>query len=153
MRVMLFIHYLGSALWIGGAVAAMVVSIHARNEDPRVRAGAFRLLAPVQTLVVAPGALLVVASGLLLTMRLMGSGMAQRMAEPGIWIMQGAGLVGGLLVLLVGLPAAVRMGGLAAADESGELPTGFDTYRRRQAVVSSVAGVLALISLFAAVVL
>ena len=153
MNVLLFIHLLGSALWIGGAIAAMVVALNARAEDGVVRAGAFRLLAPVHTLVIGPGALLVVASGLLLTMRFMTAGAPELMAAPRIWVMQGAGLVGGLLVLLIGLPTAVKMGALAVPDAAGSLSESFERYRKRQAVVSSVAGVLALIALFASVLL
>jgi hypothetical protein len=153
MNVLLFIHFLGSALWIGGAIAAMVVALNARTEDGIVRAGAFRLLAPVHTLVVGPGALLAVASGILLTMQLMTSGSAELMAAPRIWVMQATGLIGGLMVLFVGLPTAVKMGGLAMVDETGSLPRSFERYRKRQAAVSSVAGVLAIVSLFAGVVL
>jgi hypothetical protein len=153
MTVLLFIHFLGSALWIGGAMAAMVVALNARTEDGFVRAGAFRLLAPVHTLVIGPGALLALASGILLTMQLMTAGSSELMAAPRIWVMQGTGLIGGLLVLFVGLPTAVRVSGLAMPDEKGSLPQAFERYRKRQAVVSSVAGALAVISLFAGVVL
>lgn len=153
MRVLLFMHFLGSALWIGGAIAAMVVALGARNESVIVRAGAFRLLVPVHTLVIAPGALLVVASGILLTMQLMTGGATELMAAPRIWVMQGTGLVGGLLVLFIGLPTAVKMGGLAVPDESGSLSHAFERYRKRQAVISSIAGVMAVVALFAGVVL
>lgn len=153
MGVLRFIHFLGSALWIGGALAAMVVALGARNENVGVRAGAFRLLVSAHTLVIAPGALLALASGILLTMNLMTGGATELMAAPRIWVMQGAGLVGALLVLFIGLPAAVKMGGLAVPDESGSLSPAFERYRKRQAVVSSIAGVLAVVALFAAVVL
>lgn len=153
MSTVLFIHFLGSALWIGGAIAAMVVALDARTEDIMVRAGAFRLLVPVHTMVIGPGALLALASGILLTMQLMTGDASQLMAAPRIWVMQGAGLVGGLMVLFIGLPTAVRMGGLAMPDASGSFPRSFERYRKRQAIVSSVAGALAVISLFAGVVL
>ena len=153
MEVLLFMHLLGSALWIGGAIAAMVVALNARREDPAVRAGAFRLLTQVHTLVIGPGALLAVGTGLLLTMQLMTGDAVAVMSQPRVWVMQGAGLIGGLLVLFLGLPTAIRMGGLAVPSDTGVLSPAFERYRRRQAVVSSVAGVLAVISLFAAVIL
>lgn len=153
MDVVLFIHFLGSALWIGGALAAMVVTLSARAEDMPVRAGVYRLLTPVHTMIIGPGALLVVASGLLLTMQLMTGPAAELMAAPRIWVMQGTGLVGGLMVLFVGLPTAVKVGGLAIPDATGTFPAAFERYRKRQAVVSSVAGVLAVIALFAGVAL
>ncbi|NIM52161.1 MAG: DUF2269 family protein [Gemmatimonadales bacterium] len=149
MALVLFIHLLGSALWIGGGIAAMVIAIGVRGEVAEVRAGVFRLLARVHTMVIGLGALLAVASGVLLTMSLTTSDTGESMQEPRMWVMQVSGLLGGLTVLFVGLPTAVRMGGLAVTSESGELPPAFETYRKRQAVVSSVAGVLAIIALFA----
>jgi hypothetical protein len=53
------------------------------------------------------------------------------------------------MVLLVGLPAAIKLGGLAVVNDQGEVPPAFEMFRRRQAIVSSIAGVLALIALAA----
>ncbi len=70
MGFVLFAHLLGSALWIGGALAAMVIAIGVKGEQAAVRAGVFRLLAKVHTLVIGVGAMLAVSTGVLLTMRL-----------------------------------------------------------------------------------
>lgn len=145
MSLIRFAHLMGFALWFGGAIAAMVLAIGARDETPAVRAGVYRLLARVQTMVVGVGAILVVVTGLLLTMR----GADELMREPRIWVMQATGLLGGLMVLLVGLPTAIKLGGLAVVNDKGELPPAFDLYRRRQAIVSSIAGVFALLALAA----
>ncbi len=149
MSIILFAHLMGFALWIGGAIAAMVLAIGARDETPVVRVGVYRLLARVQTMVVGVGAMLVVGTGLLLTMRLSQGGAGELMREPRLWVMQAAGLVGGLMVLLIGLPAAIKLGGLAVVNDQGEAPPAFEMFRRRQAIVSSIAGVLALIALAA----
>jgi len=149
MSFVLFAHLMGSALWIGGALSAMVLAIGAREEPATVRAGVYRLLAKVQTMVVGIGAMLAVGTGLLLTMRMSQGGAGELMREPRLWVMQGAGLIGGLMVLLIGLPTAIKLGGLAVASDQGEMPPAFEMYRRRQAIVSSVAGVLALIALAA----
>lgn len=151
MRVLLFVHFVGMCLWIGGAVGAMVMALGARRESSEVRAGAFRLISQVHTMVIGPGALLVVASGLLLTMQYMGGDATELIAAPRIWVMQGAGLLGGLIVLFVGLPTAVKMGGLAVPDQTGSLSPQFEGLRTRQAIVSSIAGTLAIVALFAAV--
>ena len=145
MSLIRFAHLMGFALWFGGAITAMVQAIGARDETPAVRAGVYRLLARVQTMVVGVGAILVVVTGLLLTMR----GAGELMREPRIWVMQATGLLGGLMVLLIGLPTAIKLGGLAVANDKGELPPAFDLYRRRQAIVSSIAGVFALLALAA----
>lgn len=153
MAFVLFLHLLGSALWIGGAIAAMVIAIAARRESAAIRAGAFRLLARVHSLVIGLGALLAVGTGVLLTMQLVSDGRSDLMSSPAIWVMQGTGLIGGLLVLFLGLPTAVKMGGLAVPTEGGQLLPAFERYRKRQAVVSSVAGVLAIVALYASVAL
>ena len=59
-------------------------------------------------------------------------------------VMQGAGLVGALIVLLIGLPTAAK---LARLDPTGQGAAYFDELRQRQRIVASVAGVLALVAL------
>ncbi len=154
MTILRLVHFFGLALWIGGASAAMIMAISSRRESMEVRAGVFRLLANVQTIAVGAGALMTLGSGLLLTIKLaQAMGAENMMGSPRILIMQGAGLVAGLLVLLVSIPTAVKMRALAVPTESGELLPAFERYRKRQAAVSSVAGALAVVALFAAVVL
>lgn len=153
MTLVRFIHLLGVALWLGGGVAAMVLAILGRREDAAIRAALHRALVNVHTMVIGLGALLTVATGLVLTMDLMTAGAGALMSQPRLWLMQGAGLIGGLLVLIVGLPAAVKLGGVAMPDEQGRLPVAFERYRSRSAMANAVGGTLALVALFAAVVL
>jgi hypothetical protein len=149
MGFVVFAHLMGFALWIGGSLAAMALAIAGRDESPAVRVGMYRLLAKVHTMVIGVGAMLVVGTGLLLTMRLSQGGAGDLMEQPRLWVMQGAGLLGGALVLFVGLPTAVKLGGMAVVDDAGHTPPAFEVFRRRQAIVSSVAGVFALIALAA----
>lgn len=145
-------HVIGMTLWIGGALAAMVAAITAKREPVTIRAGVFRVLGRVHVWVVAPGALLTVASGLLLVVVFMRRGMGAMLGAAPLSIMMGAGLVAGLLVLFIGLPAAQKAAALAVPDEAGNLPPAFHRFRSRLTVVSSVAGVLALIALWFGVV-
>ena len=149
MEFVRFAHLLGMVMWIGGALAGMVISIGAREEPPEIRAGVFRLLARMHTMIIGVGALIVVTTGVLLSMQLSSSGMGVMMREPRLWVMVLAGLLGGAIVLFVGLPTAVKMGGVAVVSEDGTLLPLFDVYRKRQAMVSSVAGTLAIIALLA----
>ena len=142
-------HLMGTALWIGGALAAMVLAIAARDEGPLVRVGLYRLLARVQTMIIGVGAILVVGTGILMTMELSQGPASELIRQPRVWVMMVAGLVGGLMVLLIGLPTAIKLGGLAVTNDQGEVPAAFELYRRRQALVSSVAGALAVIALAA----
>ncbi|MFQ6045861.1 MAG: DUF2269 family protein [Gemmatimonadales bacterium] len=152
MHLVRFIHLFGSALWIGGGLAAMLLAIRSRAEAPTVRAGVYRLMVGVQTMVIGLGALLVVVSGVLLTMDVASNGGAAQMGL-GLWIMQITGLLGGLAVLFVQLPTAVKLGGLAVPDDDGNLPPAFERLQRRSAFVSASAGTLAVIAMLAWAVL
>jgi hypothetical protein len=142
-----FLHLLGQALWIGGAIGAMVLAVASRGEPAPIRAAMFRALGRVHSLVIAPGALLTVLSGLWLTMSMARQGMGARLGSPGIAAMQLLGLVGGILVLLVALPTAGALARAAEPGPDGTLPPAFERLRKRQAVVSSIAGVMAVIAL------
>lgn len=149
-----FIHFLGLAMWIGGALAAMLLAFNSRRETVEVRAGMFRLMTQVQTLIVGLGALLTLGTGILWSMALAQNGGADgNAATMGTWIMQGTGIIGGVLVLAVTVPTAVKLGGLAVTTEDGAMLPAFEFYQRRQTVVSLIATILAVISLFTGVVL
>jgi hypothetical protein len=144
IRLWVVLHIVGFTLWIGAAFASMVAGIASRGED-RARLGAVvRVQAAMHKILVAPGALLAVLSGLMLTF-----GMTSlRGGEAGFsfWLvlMQGAGILGALIVLMVGLPTASR---LARIDPEGANAAYFDELRQRQRVAGSIAGVLALAAL------
>jgi hypothetical protein len=146
MVVWLFLHLLGFTLWLGGGLASMVAGLAGKRED-RAGIGALaRAQAAIQKNIVAPGALLTVLSGLVLTFSVTGrTGETAGFALP-LMVMQGAGLVGALITLLIGLPTASR---LARFDPSGPGAALFDELRQRQRVVASVAGVFALVALVA----
>jgi hypothetical protein len=144
IRLWLFLHILGFTLWIGGALAAMVAGIASKREDRAALGAVVRTQAAVQKILVAPGALLSVLSGLMLTF----SVTSLQGGAPGFsfWLvlMQGAGIVGALIVLLVGLPTAAK---LARLDPEGQGAAYFDELRQRQRVVGSIAGVFAMAAL------
>lgn len=141
----LFVHFAGLAFWIGGGIAAMTAARSAQREDRAGLRTVARLQAALVRKVIAPGAVMVVLSGLVLTLRMMNA------FETGMshWLMtmQGAGLLGALLTLIVSLPVAGRIG---RTDPEAESAT-FDALRKRLALAGSIAGMLAWIALIAAV--
>jgi hypothetical protein len=146
MGLWLFLHLLGFTLWLGGGFAAMVAGIAAKREDRQGVGAVVRTQAAVQRAVIAPGALLTVLSGLILTFSV--TGRSGDLVGFSVWlvVMQGAGIVGALVTLLVGLPTATR---LARLDPAGPHAAYFDELRQRQRVVASIAGVLAVVALVA----
>jgi hypothetical protein len=146
IRFWLFLHLLGFTMWLGGGLAAMVAGIAAKREDRAGLGAVARAQAAVYKTIIGPGALLVVLSGLILTFS--ASARMGELAGFNVWlvVMQGAGLVGALVVLLIGLPTAAK---LARVDPEGQGAAFFDELRQRQRLVGSVAGTLALVALVA----
>ncbi len=149
-RFWLFLHLLGFTLWLGGAMAAMIMSIAARREDRHGLGAVVRAQASLMKVAIAPGALLAVLSGLILTFQITASG--GDLVGFNLWlvIMQGAGLVAALLTLLIALPTATK---LSRLDPAGETSRYFDELRQRQRMVGSLAGTLGLVALFAGAML
>ena len=147
-RAWLFLHLLGFTMWLGGAIAAMIMGIAAKREDRHGLGAVVRAQATLMKMAIAPGALLAVLSGLILTFRISGSEL------PGfsIWLilMQGAGLVAALLTLLIALPTATK---LSRLEPAGETARYFDELRQRQRIVGSISGTLGLVALFAGAML
>jgi hypothetical protein len=146
MVVWFLLHLLGFTLWLGGGLASMVAGMAGKREDRAGIGAVARTQAAIQKNIVAPGALLTVLSGLVLTFSVTGrNGETAGFALP-LVVMQGAGLVGALITLTIGLPTASK---LARLDPIGPAASLFDELRQRQRVVASVAGVFALVALVA----
>lgn len=144
IRFWLFLHLLGFTMWLGGAIAAMIMAIAARREDRHGLGAIVRSQASLMKVVIAPGALLTVLSGLVLTFSV--SGVTGELPGFSFWLvlMQGAGLVAALLTLLISLPTATK---LSRMDPAGEGVGYFDELRQRQRIVASISGTLGLIAL------
>jgi len=140
-----FIHVLGVVLWLGAGMASMVTRVAGRREAPESVGVITRIQAAITTRLIGPGAFLVVISGVVLTVwRYPGTAMAT--ASRWLFVMQGAGFVGALLVLLIQVPTAVKLARTPALGDTAPL---FLQLRKRQAIISSIAGALALVALAA----
>lgn len=142
----LILHLLGPVMWLGGAFSSMVIGAASKDPSPEAQAALARLQAQLSRLLVGPGALVTVLSGLMLTLRLVG----MHAPSPWLMVMQGTGVLGGILVLFVGVPGAMKLARLSPTGPTGPL---FAALRRRQALVGSVAGTLGLIALLAGAML
>lgn len=147
--LLLFLHVLGFTWWLGGGMAAMVAGVAAKHFAPAERLAVYSGLSALARIIVAPGAFLVLGTGILLMLQTVGSD-----AAPPAWLglMTVAGLIGALLVLIVVVPTATRLGRLTP-DPRGDLPEAFLTLRRRQATFATIAGTLGLLALIAGTVL
>jgi hypothetical protein len=147
IRLWLFLHLLGFTLWLGGAIAAMIMGIAAKREDRHGVGAVVRAQTSLMKVAIAPGAILAVLSGLILTFQL-----STDLPGFSIWlvIMQGAGIVAALLTLLISLPTATK---LSRLDPLGEAAGYFDELRQRQRIVGSISGTFGLVALFAGAML
>jgi hypothetical protein len=149
-HLLLFVHLFGFVLWMGGGLSAMNLGLAMR----RVPRGELPLMVQLQGRLlrgqILPGVLLVVVSGLLLTLRLYGSATATVGFPTTLMVMQGAGLLGAAIVLIVMLPTTARLGRL---DPTGEQAPLFDMLRTRVSMAGSLVGVLALTALVMGVLL
>jgi uncharacterized membrane protein len=143
-RVWLFLHLLGFTLWLGGAIASMIIGIAAKQEERSGLGAVVRSQSKLTKVAIAPGALLTVLSGIILTFQVSGGDLAGF----SVWlvIMQSAGVIAALLTLLITLPTAARLGRL---DPTGEAARYFDELRARQRIVASIAGTFGLVALLA----
>ena len=143
-RIWLFLHLLGFTLWLGGAIASMIIGIAAKREDRSGLGAVVRSQGTLTKIAIAPGALVTVLSGLILTFQVGGGDMAGF----SFWLvtMQSAGLIAALLTLLISLPTATRLGRL---DPTGEGARYFDELRARQRIVASISGTFGLLALLA----
>lgn len=141
----LFVHFVGFAFWIGGGIAAMHAARSANREDRTGMRSVGRAQGAILRKVIAPGAVMVVLSGLVMTLRMMDA-FATGMNH---WLvtMQGAGLLGALVLLIGSLPAAGHMTRINPEAE----PAKVDALRKRLAMLGAISGVLAFIALFAGV--
>jgi hypothetical protein len=147
VSLVVFAHLLGCAMWIGGWMAGVVFTSSVADEPPQVRAGVFRIVGRLHTMVIGFGALLVVGTGVVLVMNMDAGGWGALIQDAKLWVMVLSGLVGGLLVIFVGLPTATRVAALAVVTKTGGLPPALETYRKRLDLVSAIAGGLAVVAL------
>lgn len=149
-HVLLFAHLFGTALWIGGGIAAMTLGIAMRSASRSDLALLAGIQGRLHRAVLLPGCLLTVLSGLVLTLRLYGGAVSSAGFPVSLMVMQGAGLLAAGIVLGVSLPTVARLGRL---DPTGEHAPLFAALQKRAGVAGSLTGTLALAALVAGVLL
>lgn len=147
MRLWILLHLLGQVMWLGAGLGSMVYGIVGKREPAAALAAIARGQVAVHKLLIAPGAGLMILSGVMLSLQMYGSAMSG--PAPTVWmmVMQGAGLLGALIVLAVGLPTVSRLGRVSPEGQSAAL---YQAIRRRHVVVSIISGTLGLMALVSA---
>jgi len=147
MRIWLFLHFFGQILWLGAGLGSMVYGIAGKQESGAALGVIARGQVAVHKLLIGPGAFLMILSGVMLSLQMYGSAMSGM--APTVWmmVMQGAGLLGALIVLAVGMPTIARLGRVSPEGPTAAL---YQALRRRHVAISIVSGTLGLLALLAA---
>jgi hypothetical protein len=135
-------HFLGLIMWLGGSLAVMVGGVVRHRLDRSLWVGVMEANGNIYRVLVGPGAVLTLLTGAMMTLRLynaLGGGV-------GLWmgLMQSAGILGGLGVLVLVLPTASR---IQRIDPAGADAAAFDALRVRLALYATISGTLGLVAL------
>ncbi len=152
MRLLLFVHWLGICVWLGAQLAFMVFGPAAKRMSLESWANTWVTLAKVQRILIAPAAAAATVTGVALTMAAAQS-QALDMGQAWLMVMQTAGLLAGILALVVVTPLVNRMARLALRSlEKGQQDPLAERVRSRLALVSSITGAFILVALFFGVI-
>jgi uncharacterized membrane protein len=143
-----FLHQVAVAIWLGGSLTFMIWGPAARNASLESWAHTWHTLAKVQRALVAPAAAVATITGITMTM-----GLVKRDFDMGsatwLMVMQGFGLVAGLLTLGIATPLANRMALLARRSvEKGARDPLAERVRSRLALAGSVSGACILVAFY-----
>jgi hypothetical protein len=146
--VLRFLHWVGIAMWLGAQFTFMVWGPQTKASSLEAWAHTWKTLAKVQGFIVAPAAALATITGIVMTMQLVG-----RQTELGqstsLWLMQGFGLLAGVLAVAVVTPLANRIAVYAHQSlAAGQKDPRAERTRKALAWAGSITGVLILVALY-----
>jgi hypothetical protein len=141
-----FLHWVGIALWLGAQMTFMVWGPQTKAASLDAWAHTWKTLARVQGFVIAPAAALATITGIVMTMQLVG--MHADEATP-LWLMQGFGLLAGVVAIAAVTPLANRVAYYAQLSlEKGQKDPRAERARSLLAWAGSLTGLLILIALY-----
>ena len=144
-----FVHVLGVSLWLGAALALSFLVVRARRSGTReAMAFAYRTHASLMKTLVLPAMVLTVGGGFALNEAL-GYGYFQPFPNHWLFQMQLLGTLAFVVGVLYQVPLADRLARAAEASATaGEESAAFGKYRKRNAIVSSILGLVLVVVVF-----
>jgi len=144
--MLLFLHWVGFSVWLGAQLTFMVWGPQNRAAGLEAWAHAWKTLAKVQGFVIAPAAALATLTGIVMTMQLVSAHVDE--TTP-LWLMQGFGLLAGVLAIVVVTPLANRVAMYAHVSlAAGQKDPRAEKARGLLSWAGSVTGVLILLALY-----
>ena len=147
--MILLLHWLSWAVWLGAQLTFMVWGPVARRAPLPSWALAWDTLSRVQRWIVAPACAVATVTGIALSMQYHDNPNA---TGSGVIAMQILGLVAAVLTLFLVTPWVNRMAYLAARSvEKGALDERAEPVRKRLALVASISGICIILAVYFAV--
>jgi uncharacterized membrane protein len=147
-RLGVALHVLGVAVWLGASLSFMIIGPASRRLPLESWANIWIIIAKVQRSLVGPACLVATVTGLLLTMSL-AKGDVDMGAMQWLIVMQGFGVVAGILTLAGCTPMANRMGAIARRSlEKGAMDPAAAKVNKAFAMISSIAGAMVIVALY-----
>ncbi len=141
-----FLHWIGIATWLGAQLTFMVWGPLTKAAGLEAWAHTWKTLARVQGLLIAPAAALATITGIVMTMQLVGLHADETSA---LWLMQGFGLLAGVVTIAVVTPFANRVAYYAYLSlEKGQKDPRAERARVFLAWAGSLTGVLILVAMY-----
>ncbi|HXY19984.1 MAG TPA: hypothetical protein VEH83_08315 [Gemmatimonadales bacterium] len=141
-----FLHWVGVAVWLGAQMTFMVWGPVTKAAGLEAWAHTWKTLARVQGLLVAPAAAMATITGIVMTMQLVGQHADETTA---LELMQGFGLVAGVIAVAVVTPLANRVAYYAHLSvEKGAKDPRAEKARVLLAWAGSLTGVAILVALY-----
>lgn len=146
--MLLFLHWVGIAMWFGAQLTFMVWGAQSARADLEAWAHTWKTLAKVQGYIVAPGAALATITGIVMMLQL-----TSRNADAGqassLWAMVGFGLLAAVVAIAVVTPLSNRVALYAHASlAAGQKDPRAERARVLLAWAGSITGVLILVALY-----
>lgn len=141
-----FIHWAGFSIWLGAQLTFMVWGPQTRTATLEAWAHTWKTLAKVQGFIVAPAAATATITGIVMTMQVVSLHAEQ---SPSLWLMQGFGLLAGVLAVGVVTPLVNRVAMYAQASlGTGQRDARAERARVLLAWAGSITGVIILVALY-----
>jgi hypothetical protein len=141
-----FLHWAGFSVWLGAQLTFMVWGPQTKGASLEAWAHTWKTLAKVQGFIIAPAAATATITGIVMTMQIVGLHVDQTAT---LWLMEGFGLLAGVLAIGVVTPLVNRTAMYAQESlGTGEKHPRAERSRAALAWAGSITGVMILVALY-----
>jgi uncharacterized membrane protein len=147
-RFIVALHVIATAGWLGAALSFLVIGSASRQLPLETRAHIWMLFARVQRAIIGPASAIATVTGLGLTMSL-AKGSLEVSSTTWLIVMQGFGLVGGIIAIAFATPMANRLAAVASRSLSkGALDPAAEKVSSAFTTVTALAAAMVVVAFY-----